>query len=247
MSQANRAPQQIVDGLVSWIREQIAGAGAGGAVIGVSGGLDSSVAAVLCKLALPDNTLGLILPCHSSQTDIDHAHAVVRRFDIQARLIPLDTVYDALIRLLPDDGLDPATRRNAEANLKPRLRMTTLYYFASRLRYLVVGAGNKCELSIGYFTKYGDGGVDLLPLGNLVKTEVRSLAHYLGIPHEIIDKPPSAGLWEGQTDEEEIGLTYQELDLYFTAGQVDANVARKIEEKVAANAHKRALPPTPPR
>ena len=100
------------------------------------------------------------------------------------------------------------------ANIKPRLRMTTLYAFANHLGYRVVGTGNRSELAIGYFTKWGDGGVDLLPLGNLTKTRVRELARHLGVPQRIIDKPPSAGLWEGQTDESEMGVTYEQLDAY---------------------------------
>jgi len=122
----------------------------------------------------------------------------------------------------------------------------TLYHFANRLRYLVIGGGNKCELGVGYFTKYGDAGVDLLPLGNLVKSQVRELAHYLGIPREIIDKTPSPGLWEGQTDEQEMGLTYEQLDAYFTTGEASEEVRKRIEEKIALNTHKRAIPPVPP-
>jgi NAD+ synthase len=238
--------QQSVDRLVSWIRGQVASANACGSVVGMSGGLDSSVVAVLCKLAFPDETLGLILPCHSIQTDLDHAHAVARKFQIRSELVCLDSAFDALLHLLPVDGGDPDTKRDAEANLKPRLRMATLYYYAARRHYLVVGASNKCELGLGYFTKHGDGGADILPLGNLVKSQVRSLARHLGIPPEIIDKPPSAGLWEGQTDEEEMGLTYEQLDLYFTNGEVGEPARMRIEERIGRNAHKRATPPVPP-
>jgi NAD+ synthase len=155
-------------------------------------------------------------------------------------------VFDALLAGLSDDSLVPATKILAEANLKPRLRMATLYYFANRLHYLVVGSGNKCELGIGYFSKYGDGGVDILPLGNMVKRQVREMACHLGIPEEVIDKPPSAGLWEGQTDEQEMGLTYDQLDTYFTSGKAPEDVRRRIEEKITRNAHKLVMPPTPP-
>jgi len=238
--------QQLAEKLVSWLRGQVTGAGARGVIVGMSGGVDSSVAAVLCKLALPDNALGLLLPCQTSQPDIEHAYAVANKFQIPTKLINLDSLFDALLRLLPNNDLDPATKKMAVANLKPRLRMMTLYYFANRLHYLVVGCGNKCELEIGYFTKYGDAGADLLLLGNLVKSQVRELAHYLGIPKEIIDKPPSAGLWEGQTDEQEMGLTYEQLDRYFTTGEASEEVKKRIEERIALNAHKRATPPVPP-
>ncbi len=237
---------QLVESLVSWLREKVAEAGAAGLVVGMSGGVDSSVAVVLGKLAFPENVLGLLLPCHSSQIDMEHASMVANKFRITTRLIRLDSVFDALTHLLPGNELDPATKNLAEANLKSRLRMVTFYYFASRRHYLVVGCGNKCELAIGYFTKYGDGAADLLPLGNLVKSQVREVAHYLGIPGEIIYKPPSAGLWEGQTDEQEMGLTYEQLDLYFTTGEVNGEARKRIEEMIALNAHKRTMPPIPP-
>jgi len=238
--------QQLVERLVSWLREQAARAGVTGLVVGMSGGIDSSVVAVLSKAAFPNDVLGLLLPCYSSQIDLEHASEVANKFQIPTRLIKLDSVFDALTHLLPNDELNSDTKKIAEANLKPRLRMMMLYYFASRLHYLVAGCGNRCELEIGYFAKYGDGGVDLLPLGNLVKSQVRELAHYLGIPRDIINKPPSAGLWSGQTDEQEMGLSYEQLDLYFTVGDATADVKKRIEKKIAINAHKRAMPPVPP-
>jgi NAD+ synthase len=121
--------------------------------------------------------------------------------------------------------------------------MLTLYYFANQLKYMVVGAGNRSELAMGYFTKYGDGGVDILPLGNLVKEQVRELASFLGIPQQIIDKPPSAGLWQGQTDEAELGLSYEELDRYLVSGEVSNELRGKIKSMIAASDHKRLPPP----
>ncbi len=128
-------------------------------------------------------------------------------------------------------------------NLKARLRMLTLYYFASRLKYVVAGSSNRSELSLGYFTKYGDGGADILPLGNIVKGQVRELASFLVIPREIIDKPPSAGLWPGQTDESELGLSYEELDHYLITGEASSELREKIESMIAAAKHKCCLPP----
>src|SRR4029078_2260036 len=113
---------------------------------------------------------------------------------------------------------DDPRARLPKANLKPRLRMTTLHFVANSLNYLVAGTGNRAELAIGYFTKYGDGGVDVLPIGHLLKSEVRSFARELGVPQPVIDKAPSAGLWLGQTDEEEMGFTYAEIENYLTAG-----------------------------
>ena len=123
--------------------------------------------------------------------------------------------------------------------------MASLYYHANRLNYMVVGASNRSELSTGYFTKWGDGGVDIMPIGNLVKKQVVELARYLGIPEEIIKKPPSAGLWQGQTDEGEMGLTYQDLDNYLTIGRATAEIKNKIETMMAKAQHKRIMPPIP--
>jgi len=237
--------QQLADRLIEWLRNQVSGAGASGLVLGMSGGVDSSVAGVLCQMALPGSTLGLLLPCHSIQEDVDHARLVAEKFNIKTLLIPLDPVYDSLTRTLVDEHDTSPAHRPAQANLKPRLRMTVLYYLANKLNYLVVGSSNKCELGIGYFTKYGDGGVDIMPLGNLVKRQVREMAQYLGIPPTIIDKPPSAGLWPGQTDEEEMGIPYDDLDAYFSSQPVSEEVRSKIEQRIARNAHKRALPPVP--
>jgi len=233
--------------LVSWIREQVNAAKAGGTVVGMSGGLDSSVVAVLCQRAFPDGVLGVIMPCYTPPRDVEDALVVARSFAIPTRTLVLDEVFDALVRKLRAEGQDPTTQRLAEANLKARLRMATLYYFANRLGYLVAGTGNRSELAVGYFTKYGDGGVDILPLGSLLKTQVRALATYLGIPQSIIDKPPSAGLWAGQTDEGEMGVTYAELDTYLTTGEASPQVKARIESMILASAHKRSTPPIPPR
>jgi NAD+ synthase len=224
--------QQLSSRLVDWLRDKASEAGAKGAVVGLSGGIDSSVVAVLCKRAFADTVLGVLIPCHSIAEDIP------------TETVSMDATYDALISALPADG-NPA-RRLAEANLKPRLRMAAIYFYANRLNYLVVGSSNRCELGIGYFTKYGDGGVDVMPLGNLVKAQVRDLARHQGIPRVIIDKPPSAGLWAGQTDEHEMGLTYDQLDTYFTTAKAPDAVRRKIEGRIARNAHKRTVPPLPP-
>jgi NAD+ synthase len=236
--------QELSSRLVDWLKDKAREAGAKGAVVGMSGGIDSSVVAVLCKRAFPDNVMGLLIPCHSIAEDMEHALLVASKFGIPSETVSIDAVYDTLVSLLPADG-NPG-RKLAEANVKPRLRMAAIYFYANRLNYLVVGSSNRCELSIGYFTKYGDGGVDIMPLGNLVKSQVRDLARHLGIPQEIIEKAPSAGLWVGQTDEQEMGLTYDQLDAYFTTGKAPEAVRPKIEERVARNAHKRATPPIPP-
>ncbi len=235
--------EQRAQKLVAWIKEKVQDAGCRGVVLGVSGGLDSSVAAVLCQRAFPQNTLGVIMPCHSVDTDKAHAGVVASHFNIPTMEVILDGAFDALIQILPDYQPDPANGNIARANLKARLRMVTLYYIANQLKYMVAGSGNRSEITVGYFTKYGDSGVDIMPLGNLVKGEVRELARYLEIPREIIDKPPSAGLWEGQTDEAEMGFSYEALDHYILTGNAPEELKRKIEAMKAAAAHKCAMPP----
>jgi NAD+ synthase len=160
--------------------------------------------------------------------------------------IDLCPAYDVLLEELPEGNI------LARANLKPRLRMATLYYLAQSRNYLVAGTGNKPELMVGYFTKYGDGGVDLEPLGELYKHEVRGLACALGIPQPIIDRAPSPGLWPGQTDEGEMGITYAEIDAILAAWeagetpQLPQDRVDKVRGMVARSAHKRAVPPAFP-
>jgi NAD+ synthase len=222
-----------------WIGERVREAKAEGIVLGLSGGVDSSLTAALAKKALGDKVLGLLMPCHSDPTDLEHARLVATKFSIETEYVDLGLVFDRLTASLPR-GSDLAV-----ANLKPRLRMATLYYFANSRNYLVAGSGNKSELTVGYFTKYGDGGVDLLPLGDVLKYQVREMAHELGVPEEIIAKPPSAGLWPGQTDEGEMGITYDELDRTIAAIEkgdtrdCDEAILERVKAMRAASEHKR--------
>ena len=151
--------------LAAWIGERVHEVGRRGVVLGLSGGLDSSVLAVLCQRACPDNTLALIMPCHSINTDRDHAEKVASNFFIPTRIIPLDKVYDSLLETLPNFHEDEEALKLAEANLKARLRMITLYFTANQLQYIVAGSSNRSELTIGYFSKYGDGGWTLCRWG----------------------------------------------------------------------------------
>jgi len=234
--------EQLVEQVVLWIRDKVLAAGCKGGVVGMSGGLDSSVVAVLCHRAFPQSMFGVFMPCYSSREDGEHVQAVASKFSITIKTVVLDTVFDTLLKVLPNDSMEPNVSRLARANLKARLRMLPLYYFANQLNYIVVGSSNKSELSVGYFTKHGDGGVDILPLGNLVKGQVREVASFLGVPQEIINKPPSAGLWQGQTDEDELGFSYKELDRYLTTGEALSEVREKIESMIAASDHKRQPP-----
>lgn len=197
--------------IVRWLRKQVKAAHARGVVLGLSGGLDSCVTAVLAKKALgAKHVLALVLPCHSHKQDAADAKLCARKFGIATKTVDLSKAYDALVKAFP------AADRMTQANIRPRLRMIALYYFARKMNYLVCGTSNKSEVVAGYFTKFGDGASDILPIGGLLKTQVRELAVELGIPQGIIDKAPTAGLWPGQTDEGEMGITYTELDEIIT-------------------------------
>ena len=247
--------------IADWIKQRVHAAAARGLVVGLSGGIDSAVVARLCQMAVPGGVVGVILPCHSDEIDEADARLIATHFNIPAVRADLGPSYDRLtselrgaLSQLPGDVARAPASENVDirarvplANIKPRLRMVSLYFVANSLNYLVAGTGNRSELTIGYFTKYGDGGVDLLPIGNLLKNEVRALAEELGVPRAIIDKPPSAGLWAGQTDEQEMGFTYADLEKYLTRGPeaVAPALALRIERLVRATDHKRSLAPTP--
>ena len=228
--------------IISWIKEQVKQSKAKGIVMGLSGGIDSSVVAALVKEAIGSKRLfGLFLPCHSHGQDLEDAKLVARKLKIKTKLIDLSAIYDSLIRLLPDAG------SLAKANLKPRLRMIVLYYFANKLNYLVCGTGNKSELMAGYFTKHGDGATDILPIGDLLKKDVKKLAAELCIPKRIIDKAPSAGLWIGQTDEGEMGISYIDLDNILASFERGSRLPKdnkvcKVRKMVENSGHKRQGP-----
>lgn len=252
-SQRQQADDQrlLTQHLATWIYDQVVESGGGGVVFGLSGGLDSALVAVLATRAFPRASLGVIMPCHSDPGDERDARLTAAHTGLATVRVDLGPVFDALVAQLEGERPGLADDRLARANIKPRLRMATLYVFANLHGYRVLGTGNRSELSIGYFTKFGDGGADLMPIGALTKTQVRALSRYLGMPRPLIDKPPSAGLWADQTDEAEMGLTYEELDAYLTRSceDADTSVARRIEALIAGSRHKRELPavaPLPP-
>jgi NAD+ synthase len=226
-------PASVAKKVEGFLSKKVKEAGANGAVVGLSGGLDSSVVATLCARALgPGRVLGLTIPSSITDPgDVEDAKSLAEGLGISTKTIPLESILEAFMGQLEDDKI-------AKANLMARARMCLLYYHANLNKYLVVGTGNKSEFMLGYSTKFGDGGCDLLPLGDLLKSEVRGLAKYLKIPEKIINKVPSAGLWHGQTDEGEMGVTYEEIDRVLAGRAKNDKVQRMIE----SSEHKRRLP-----
>jgi NAD+ synthase len=202
--------QKTVQIISSFIKDKLVESKAEGLVIGLSGGIDSSVVAYLCARAVDHNKiLGLVLPSKTtSKEDIDDAVNVAQELGIKYKIIHIDD----LIKPFPQLCNECSKSNLASGNLKARIRMMLLYYHSNAMQRIVAGTGNRTELLVGYFTKYGDGGVDILPIGDLYKTEVREIADFIGVPKNIIEKAPTAGLWTGQTDEQELGIKYESLD-----------------------------------
>lgn len=236
--------------LVGFLRAYLEDSGAKGYVLGISGGVDSAVVAALAVEAVgADRVLGLLLPHASSHgDDAAHGEILCRRLGIAFERVDITPIVTAAERAC--SGHTP--QEMAAANLRPRARMIVLYAHAHQMGRLVLGTGNKSELLIGYFTKWGDGAADVYPIGDLYKTDVFALAHELDLPREIVDKPPSAGLFAGQTDEGELGIRYADLDKVLaelegghdvtTAARragVSEDQARAVERRVLGSAHKR--------
>ncbi|MGZ9428714.1 NAD(+) synthase [Mycoplasma sp. 1012] len=226
--------------LIEWLKEEVAKANMKGVIIGISGGIDSALVATLAKKAFPDNSLGVIMPINSMKNDQDDIAKLVQKFDLKTVTIDLKDTYETMLKSFDlQDKL-------AIANIKPRLRMTTLYALAQEYKYLVLGTDNFSEMYLGYFTKYGDGGVDLLPIVQITKSEVRAMARYLEIPESIINKTPTAGLWENQSDEAELGFTYNDLEIYFKdKSKLDSKTIVLIEKQHKISEHKRVALPRP--
>ena len=223
---------------VDFIKGVLKNSGAAGIVYGNSGGKDSALVGILCKAACP-NTVGIIMPCASKRNfgeDRDDGIAVAEQFDIETRTIDLTPVREAELEALK--GITDANP-SAVTNIAPRLRMITLYAVAASENMLVAGTGNRSEYYMGYFTKWGDGACDLNPIRDLTATEVFEFLRYLDAPAHIIEKAPSAGLFEGQTDEAEMGVTYKAIDDFLLYGTVSEKDAAVIDKYHSRSEHKR--------
>ena len=226
------------EGRVEFIKNLVASSGVKGIVYGNSGGKDCALVSILCKAAC-ENTVGIIMPCASKRNyeqDSRDAREVAEKFGIETRVVDLTPVREAEIQ-----ELSKVTELNNDAlvNIAPRLRMTTLYAIAASEHRLVAGTGNRSELHMGYFTKWGDGGCDFNPISDLTATEVLEFLEYLEAPRCVIEKAPSAGLYEGQTDEEDMGVTYKAIDGYLLTGQASCLDRSIIDRYHQRSQHKR--------
>ncbi len=233
-----------------FIAKEVEKAKARGGIVALSGGIDSSLIATLASRVI--DLKALILPevGVNRPEDIEDAKSLVKTLEIDYEVIEINPILEKIkeARAVKD--------KIAWANVKPRVRMLLNYLVANEEKRIVLGTGNKTELLLGYFTKYGDGGVDILPIGDLYKTQVRQLARFVGVPEKIIEKPPSAGLWKGQTDEAELGATYEVMDriLYLLVDKglakekvaeelgIELSLVERLERKMEENEHKRKMP-----
>ncbi|MGI6703483.1 MAG: NAD(+) synthase [Clostridia bacterium] len=241
-----------IEKTVEWLSDKVSKTKTRGLAVGISGGIDSAVVAFLIKKALPENSLGIVLPCNSSSQDMTDAASVIEACGIDSIEIDLTSIHRDLVGKIFEKRADlkrtgEDNLKIARANLKARLRMSTLYTVANGLNYLVAGTDNAAETYVGYFTKYGDGGVDLQPIAHITKREVREWAKILGVPDKVIKKVPTAGLWEGQTDEGEMGTTYDMVDDLLEGKSIPERDRLIIERLHRVSEHKRNIPPSPPR
>lgn len=228
---------------VAFIRSLLEKSRAKGIVFGNSGGKDCALVGILCKMAC-ENTVSVMMPCTSTVNfgkDMEDARALCASFGIENRTVDLSFVKTEMI-----SALEKAAELNSQAltNIAPRLRMATLYAIGAAEGRLVAGTGNRSERFMGYFTKWGDGGHDFNPISDLTVGEVYAFLRHLGAPSSIIEKAPSAGLFEGQTDEQEMGVTYEAIDRFVLTGEAEEKDRAIIERYHAASRHKIEPVPT---
>ena len=242
--------------IVDFIKSKVSESKSKGIIVGLSGGIDSTLTAYLaCEAVGKENVFGLTLPSTTTPTeDKIHGIDVAQKLGIKYKEIAIDSVLNEYISITQIENDDLAI-----GNLKARIRMSIIYYYANQKNYLVSGTGNKSEILIGYFTKHGDGACDIEPIGDLYKTEVYDMSRQLNVEQEIINKPPRAGLWNNQTDEDEIGMSYDLLDqilyLYTENDEKNSEIANKLDisaddvdmiiNKISRNQHKSKVPESP--
>ncbi len=248
--------KQTKNDIINFIQSKVQESGTEGIVLGLSGGIDSTLAAYLsCEALGKDKVFGIIMPSTTTPTDDKiHGIEIAQKLGIEYKEIAIDSILNEFLSMtqLNENEL-------AIGNLKARIRMAIIYYYANAKNYLVSGTGNKSEILIGYFTKFGDGACDIEPIGDLYKNDVYKLSQYIEVPQEILDKPPRAGLWSNQTDEDEIGMSYDLIDqiLYLNTenNMGDVDIAQKLDisvdkinmiiNKVVGSKHKSNVPECP--
>ncbi len=227
---------------IAYIQDIIKRSGARGIIYGNSGGKDSALVGILCKMACAD-TLGVIMPCQSKRNygeDTKDALAIAQQYDIATVTVDLTATKEALVSALPTE-IEKGSM--ADANIAPRLRMSTLYAMGAAQNRLVAGTGNRSERHMGYFTKWGDGACDFNVIGDLTVTETYEFLAHLGCAEFMLSKPPSAGLFDGQTDEKEMGITYKEIDEFLFTGVATEEQKKIIDSYHRKSEHKRTPPP----
>ncbi|MBR2055828.1 MAG: NAD(+) synthase [Mycoplasmataceae bacterium] len=233
---------KYLDQIINWIKDQVKKANCSGVAVGISGGIDSALVAYLAKKAFPNDSIGILIPINKKrQFDLEDGLELVKKLDLDYKVIDLSHEYQSMIDKM-NVQLDLT-----KGNMQARLRMTTIYAFAQERNYLVLGTDNKAEYDLGYFTKWGDGGCDLLPIVNLYKSEVFEYAKKVGIPINIINKTPSAGLWDDQSDEKELGFTYDDYEQYDKNLLTDQQLIEKIKLQISKTNHKRIEIPKAPK
>ncbi len=248
--------EKTKDDIVKFIQSKVSEAKTDGIVVGLSGGIDSTLIAYLaCEAVGKENVFGIIMPSTTTPTeDKIHGISIAQGLGIDYKEIAIDSILNEFLFMtqLEEDNL-------AIGNLKARIRMSIIYFYANQKKYLVSGTGNKSEILIGYFTKHGDGACDIEPIGDLYKTDVFKLSRYMGVPEDIIEKPPRAGLWNNQTDEAEIGMSYDLIDQilyqYCEKSKKDKEISEMLEipvddvdmiiDKINRNKHKSKVPESP--
>ncbi len=239
--------ENLGEEIKEWMKEQVDKREAEGVVVGLSGGIDSSLVAALCKEAFGDDLLGVLLPASGTiSKDIEYANMLADEFDIETMTVNLEEINDKVEETFHDIDITKSEREfcpqskipssdPAEQNIQTRLRMLTLYYIAEKLNYVVMGTSNKSEILSGYYTLHGDEATDMRPLGDLTKTKVWELSEQVGVPEEIINRDPSGGLIGSETDrdEKDLGVDYLTFDKIYEALENDGDLSQFDEDDVA--------------